>query len=1216
MINRREQGAENKSDLSVRVPDDARDGDELTVIDNQGNSFTHVVGQNGIVAGGTYTVSVPLPPHGGVLDVKVTLSNAGGSISSADSANIDIRSGDGNSIHIDAISEDTGANDNDFITTDNTLIITGHLGKALESDEVVQVSVNGARNFHTAVVNGTNWTLDLTGTIMDQGDHTIVARIIDRQQNIGPEARQVMTILSANVAPTVEDVAKVVVSEEGLLGGIRDTLGTVDTTDESQAKGKIVINDPDTALSDLKVSLTSNAQIDAIDGGRVTWQWDDNSRTLTGSAAGESVMTVTLSAATATATVGQYEAEYTVTLLKPVMHTSNSIEDVLETSFSVNVNDGQATTTKDFVIAIEDDMPTIATDANVDIVLQKEVSHTNLLVGLDLSNSMTIVESGSSRLAAVKQALNQVIDKYSENGNKLMVKLVTFGDIATIQGDTWMTVAQAKALIDTLQANAGITNYEDALAKMMQAFTQDGKYIASDNPQNVSVFLTDGQPNLGMGDDSTLVGVPSRVEPHLSPAETKIWTDWLSANAVKSYAYAVGTDVEKDILDHINPIAYDGTTNTDVNGLYSQTPADFANSMTSQVSAKGHGTGNGTVFIDDTAIQGQLKVGFGADSGYVGEVNIGGMTYTYNPATNAITTPNGQVAGNVLTVDTPQGGKLVIDMTTAKYTYTSATDKKVYQESMSYKVVDKDGDGATSNQVWNVRVNDVDGIIRATATHKAVDPNLLGLNAEFYGYNDRINPGADFRKHADDGRFGNLDSIADMQGIINGRNNGKVVDTNTAAEQGTPDVRFTATKINYGGVRQSLGSNADVAPNGPTTGLNATNTQLYNFLSKDGGTDAASIVVEGGLGKTTDAAIRIVGNSYFDDGEYDFRVYSDDGFRLLVDGVSVIEFNGNRPAAYSTVQKVAIKGGMLPVELLYWEQGSFGSLIFEYKPSNETAWKVLDLTESLLTKRDINLNDLQDVVKVGNEWQVRTGDSVSGTSKADTILGSEGRDHIFGGAGDDKLTGGGSADKFIFNTRVGGGKDTITDFVVGQDKIALSDFVNLSDLDVNSPNWLAADSLSNLAWDNAGKVLSYNAADGSSNSITFEGMNESYQDANAFLKANLADTSFHVSTTGANIALSDITDYKVVDLSGFGNNTLTGVTLDALKSAAVTHVKGDAGDTVNIGNQDATANLSDVGNSTWKVQGSVVQDGVIYDVWQNGTNVSEAIYIQQGINVI
>lgn len=60
----------------------------------------------------------------------------------------------------------------------------------------------------------------------------------------------------------------------------------------------------------------------------------------------------------------------------------------------------------------------------------------------------------------------------------------------------------------------------------------------------------------------------------------------------------------------------------------------------------------------------------------------------------------------------------------------------------------------------------------------------------------------------------------------------------------------------------------------------------------------------------------------------------------------------------------------------------------------------------------------------------------------DTLSGGGGNDLLVGGAGDDVMTGGAGADTFVFQTNgdsvVGLGRDTITDFTRGSDKIDLS----------------------------------------------------------------------------------------------------------------------------------------------------------------------------------
>lgn len=458
-----------------------------------------------------------------------------------------------------------------------------------------------------------------------------------------------------------------------------------------------------------------------------------------------------------------------------------------------------------------------------------------------------------------------------------------------------------------------------------------------------------------------------------------------------------------------------------------------------------------------------------------------------------------------------------------------------------------------------------------------------------------------------------------MKGIIDGRNGSEIVGTNTAAKQGVPDARFTATTINYDGVTVSMGTNPDVAPNGGDTSvLNADNSQLYKFLSFNGNGDSASIVSEAGIGKTTDAGFRITGNIYLEPGNYDFNVVSDDGFRLMIDGQSVAQYDNNKSRNQIVqVEDVAIKGGLMPVELLYWEQGHYGVLNFQYKKTGTTEWQTLDLTQSLMLKsNDIEFNVIQDAVKVGQTWAKRTGSLLDGSTTAETIVGSAGRDLIFGDAGNDKMTGGTGADTFVFSTTNDNDVDVITDFTVGSDKIALSSIVSLSEVDLDSPNWLNANSVNNLTWNDTAKSLSYQTEDGGSNTITFQGMTNSYTNADAFLAENLATSDSHAikgSVSFADLSLSNLTDYATVDLSGAGADSLTDVTLANLVSTATKtlYVQGDASDTVDLG---ATGkNLTDAGK-TWTKGAATEVDGVTYDAWTADND--KVVYIEQGINVI
>ncbi|MBX9456326.1 MAG: M10 family metallopeptidase C-terminal domain-containing protein [Rhizobium sp.] len=74
-------------------------------------------------------------------------------------------------------------------------------------------------------------------------------------------------------------------------------------------------------------------------------------------------------------------------------------------------------------------------------------------------------------------------------------------------------------------------------------------------------------------------------------------------------------------------------------------------------------------------------------------------------------------------------------------------------------------------------------------------------------------------------------------------------------------------------------------------------------------------------------------------------------------------------------------------------------------------------------------------------------DMLRGRSGQDRLVGGEGADRLFGGRGSDKLSGGsgndiltGGAGKDVFRFSFGDGRDVVTDFTQGDDRIALRDF--------------------------------------------------------------------------------------------------------------------------------------------------------------------------------
>ncbi|TQS86900.1 type I secretion C-terminal target domain-containing protein [Limnobaculum zhutongyuii] len=100
-------------------------------------------------------------------------------------------------IAITAITDDTGGSSTDFITNDNTLLISGTLDKALQSDETVEVSLdNGTTWTRAGTVTDSTWTVDLQSKVLADGDYTIKARVVDTAGNVGSTDSHALTIIT------------------------------------------------------------------------------------------------------------------------------------------------------------------------------------------------------------------------------------------------------------------------------------------------------------------------------------------------------------------------------------------------------------------------------------------------------------------------------------------------------------------------------------------------------------------------------------------------------------------------------------------------------------------------------------------------------------------------------------------------------------------------------------------------------------------------------------------------------------------------------------------------------------------------------------------------------------------------------------------------------------------------------------------------------------
>ena len=300
------------------------------------------------------------------------------------------------------------------------------------------------------------------------------------QNNLSNVVTATVAIAPVNDAPVITSgLAAAQVSEEGLTNGVPDTLPTgLDTTNSTSASGTITATDVDgdaltMSLGTPSASLTSG-------GVAIAWTLQDAGHTLIGKAGTAMIITATITDA----------GTYNVALSGPIDHSTANQEDNTTFTVPVAVSDGHTTTPTTLSVTIEDDSPKTEP---VEVSVVATDSKTNVMLILDLSGSMDSSSglTGLTRLDVAKAAINELLDQYDNRGD-VMVRIVTFSDIAAAVGSTWQSVADAKAAIAGLSAG-GLTNYDAALLTAMGAFT-DGTKLTGPGTQNVSYFLSDGDP--------------------------------------------------------------------------------------------------------------------------------------------------------------------------------------------------------------------------------------------------------------------------------------------------------------------------------------------------------------------------------------------------------------------------------------------------------------------------------------------------------------------------------------------------------------------------------------------------------------------------------------------------------------------------------------------------------------------------------------------------
>ncbi|MES1966248.1 VWA domain-containing protein [Psychrobacter sp. AH5] len=669
----------SSTDLDIDTIDDfIAEGSELvgiTISNPVGGGFEAIV-----VGQATADMNIVDEADPGAEDtITVSIADTVGDVEEGNSASFPISLTDSNGNPVNAI-------------TDVVVDVT-YSGVAIDGTDftgVVQVTI-------LAGTSSTDLDIDTIDDFIAEGSE-LVGITISNPVGGGFEAIVVgqatadMNIVDNDTVPTIS-ISSTTVSEEGLPGGIPDNDALPPFTDNAfltTQTGVITVVDPDPmSASDFSVTLNGPTGNNAITSGGSQVTWSQAGNVLTGSAmiGGNpvDVITMTIDAFTDNGN-GNYSANYTAELLKPIDHPNTNGEDNLDLSFTATVSDGFNTSSSSvFTLTIEDDSP-LANDVNENILV--EPVNTNLLLMLDVSGSMR-----GERLALAKSALIQAISKYDEFG-EVAVRLVTFQSTSNIIGSTWLSAADALVAIDNINVSNGFTNYDAALAAAITAFGSSGKIadVSGATLLNKAIFITDGEPNRGNGGPSLLEGSANSNfnDVGIQAAEEAIWTGFLNTNKIDAAAYSIVNLGSNTLLD---PIAYDGSgvMGIDKDGV-TVTPQTLEDSILND--------------IDITTLSGNLagssSVQFGADGNglTLTTINIGGVgNFTYNidtavlTSTAATTSYSYDMATNTVTVTTTNNGIFVIDFDNADYSYTAPkTVSADYQETISYTAIDNDGD--------------------------------------------------------------------------------------------------------------------------------------------------------------------------------------------------------------------------------------------------------------------------------------------------------------------------------------------------------------------------------------------------------------------------------------------------------------------------------------------------------------------------------------------
>ncbi|MBN2605871.1 MAG: Ig-like domain-containing protein, partial [Thiotrichales bacterium] len=295
------------------------------------------------------------------------------------------------------------------------------------------------------------------------------------------------------------------------------------------------------------------------------------------------------------------------------------------------------------------------------------------------------------------------------------------------------------------------------------------------------------------------------------------------------------------------------------------------------------------------------------------------------------------VTGTASGGDVSTGDAVTMTINGNQYATTVASDGSW---SVNVNGSDLSADTDKSFTVSVASTDDAGNTVTSTATHSysidatpeahddgnVLSNNLfLGLQGEYYGVDTQLSSVEQFRS---------------------------IVDSNTA------DATFKAQNIDY---QQGSG---DVSQG----------THLQNFL----GSDAASLSND--PGDTSDGGIHLYGSIYLAAGDYNFKVYADDGYQILIDGKPVAEVDGNQSPTSTTHDSFTVAdSGYHSIDIVWWDQG--GDYVFQPEISSDGGQTYSPLDNGTLLPE----TDMSGVyaTQSGNEVEIATSSLLANDTDAD-----------------------------------------------------------------------------------------------------------------------------------------------------------------------------------------------------------------------------------------